>query len=173
MYVKKVRIYNWLILWHVLCSILSKHSKLSQRKVTQWPFWFKSHRYPSVRYQKLSGISWCFSDCVGCCSCYICYRVIQCLISSLVGALLSAKECFQLCSWASAEHMKAMTKISDCFRMMCYSVSLSYVIQRKMLIWRYVDLVFWLLIWSHALKIQSGWVKFWVCLNTDASPLWF
>lgn len=145
----------------MLCNTLSIHSKLSQRKIankrqlTQWPFWFKAHRYPSVRYQALSGISWCFSDSVGCCSCYLLQSHLDTL-SHLWWVLLylqrNVSSSVLVFSWT----LKALTKITDCFRMMCYSVFLSSVIQRKVLIWRYLDPVYWLLIQELCFQNQAG-----------------
>lgn len=135
MHVKQTRIHNLLIHCCVLCNTLSKHPKLSQKKtaskrqLTRWHFWFNSHRYPPVMYQKFSGIS-CFTDSVVCCSRYL-------LQSPSLGYLISdgctaiykgTSPALVLClSWT----LKAMTKVSDCFRMTCYLVPLSSVNQGK------------------------------------------
>lgn len=176
MHVKQTRIYNLLIHCYVLCNTLSKHPKASQKKtankrqLTRWPFWFNSHRHPSVMYQKFSGISCCFADSVVCYSHYLLQNhllgyLISCGYSTIYKGTSPAL--FLCLGWT----LKVVTKISECFRMTCYSVPLSSVGQGKMFIWRYLDPDCWLLIWSHAFKIIDGSTSEFA--STQMSCLWF
>lgn len=75
--------------------------------------------------------------------------------------------------YASAEHWRLWLRfltVLGWHALWCLYLLLT---KGKIFIWRYLDPVCWLLICSRAFKIQSGWVKFWVCPSRDVSWLSF